>query len=218
MLNIEVIPVTNFQQNCRILWSEGASDALVIDPGGDGDRIARFLDSRELKCTQIWLTHSHLDHCGGVEQLIRLVGEVPLLGHPLEREFRARVEDIKAMYGIQSNAMSNCPEPTRYIEGGEDLEFAGVSFKVLFTPGHSPGHLCFYAPSEGVLLAGDTLFAGSIGRSDLPGGDHTTLLKSIIEKILTLPDDTRVLSGHGPETRVGVERDSNPFLVGDFDE
>jgi glyoxylase-like metal-dependent hydrolase (beta-lactamase superfamily II) len=214
MLNIELFPVTDFQQNCRILWQDGTADALVIDPGGDGDRIEKFLISRKLRCAQIWLTHSHLDHCGGVSQLLRTNASIPLFAHQLEREFRSRVEDIKDMYGIQGNSMTNCPEPTRYLEGEETLEFAGVSFTTLFTPGHSPGHICFYAPTEGLLLAGDTLFAGSIGRTDLPGGNHATLIKSIIEKILTLPDDTRVLSGHGPETRVGVERDTNPFLQG----
>lgn len=212
MLNVHLIPVTEFQQNCRVLWSEGSNEALVIDPGGDGDTVARFLSVRNLICSQIWLTHSHLDHCGGVAKLLKIAGDVPLLGHALEREFRARVEDVKVMYGIQGGSMENCPEPSRYIQGGEDLDFAGRVFKVLFTPGHSPGHLCFYAQAEGILLAGDTLFAGSIGRTDLPGGDHATLIKSIVEKILTLPDDTRVLSGHGPETTVGIERSSNPFL------
>ena len=214
MLKIEVIPVSDFQQNCRILWQDGSTEALVIDPGADGDRIEKFLSSRKLRCTQIWLTHSHLDHCGGVAYLLRNNADALLFGHLIEREFRSRVEDIKSMYGIQGDKMTNCPEPTRYLEGGETIDFAGVSFMTLFTPGHSPGHLCFYAPSEGLLLAGDTLFAGSIGRTDLPGGHHATLIKSIIEKILTLPDDTRVLSGHGPETRVGTERDNNPFLQG----
>jgi hydroxyacylglutathione hydrolase len=217
MLTVKTFPVTEFQQNCRILWQSGHPSALVVDPGGDGDRIIQFLQRENLTCSEIWLTHSHLDHCGGVACLLKQY-PVALLGHPIEREFRLRVNDVKAMYGIVSSSMENCPEPTRYLEGGEEVEFQGTKFSVLFTPGHSPGHLCFYAAEEKFLLAGDTLFAGSIGRTDLPGGDFKTLKKSIVEKILTLPDDTRVLSGHGQDTLVGTERRTNPFITGDYDE
>ena len=215
MLAIQLIPVTELQQNCRVLWRKGSSAALVIDPGGDADRIIKFLKSESLVCEQIWLTHSHFDHCGGVAGLMAACS-AKVYGHPIEKEFRQRVEDVKRMYGITSKSMTNSPEPTEYLTGGEALSFAEVSFSSLFTPGHSPGHLCYYAASENLLLAGDTLFSGSIGRTDLPGGHHSTLINSIVEKILVLPDDTRVLSGHGPDTTVGRERSSNPFLNGSF--
>jgi hydroxyacylglutathione hydrolase len=217
MLEIKTLPVTELQQNCRILWKQGTTQALVVDPGGDAPLISSFLKSQGLVCEQIWLTHSHFDHCGGVARLMS-EGVKILYGHIIEREFRQRVEDILTLYGISSKDMKNSPEPTHYIKGGETLEFQSVEFKVLFTPGHSPGHLCFYAPSENVLLAGDTLFNGSIGRTDLPGGDYKTLINSIVEKILILPDDTKVLSGHGPDTTIGHERKNNPFLTGEINE
>ena len=217
MLQIAIVPVTDFQQNCRVVWAEGSPSALIIDPGGDSARIENFLKQKHLVCGEIWLTHSHLDHCGGVAGL-KSAFDVPLSAHPVEREFRQRVDEIKRLWGITSSDMTNCPEPERKLEGGETVTFAGVEFQVIFTPGHSPGHLCFYAPSERLIIAGDTLFAGSIGRTDLPGGHHPTLIKSIVEKILVLPDDTRVLSGHGPDTLVGRERKTNPFLTGEMDE
>ncbi len=217
MLHVKTLPTTDFQQNCRVLWREGGSCALVIDPGGEGGVIERFVKSKALICTEIWLTHSHLDHCGGVAHLMEAFSPT-LTGHRIEREFRQRVEQIKGMYGISAPDMINCPEPTRFLEGGETIVFDGVAFSVLFTPGHSPGHLCYYAAEEKLLVAGDTLFAGSVGRTDLPGGDFHTLRKSIVEKILTLPDDTRVMSGHGPDTLVGRERKTNPFLTGEYDE
>ncbi len=108
--------------------------------------------------------------------------------------------------------MDNCPEPTTYIQGGEFLEFMGYSFEVIFSPGHSPGHLCFYQKETGNLIAGDTLFAGSIGRTDLPGGDHNELMTSIRSKLFTLPDETKVLPGHGPDTTIIRERETNPFF------
>ena len=212
MIEIINLPVTSFQQNCRIVSAAGDSAALVIDPGGDANHIVQALEKADLELTEIWLTHSHLDHCGGVSELLEH-RKVPLTGHSIESDFRSRVEDICRMYGVPSGEMSNCPEPDRFVEGGETLTFGSLEFQVLFTPGHSPGHVCFYHQRSGNLFAGDTVFAGSIGRSDLPGGDHATLLRSIREVILTLPDDTNVLPGHGPDTTVGVERQSNPFLV-----
>lgn len=212
MLEVITIPVTEFYQNCRVLRRRGESGALVIDPGGDIERIRSVLQKHGLRAEEIWLTHSHLDHCGAVRAL-KQESAALLSAHPGEGEMRKHVPDIAAFYGITSG-LESCPEPDRALNGGEQLAFGGCSFQVLFTPGHSPGHLCFYEPSEGILLAGDTLFAGSIGRTDLPGGDSATLLRSIREKILTLPDATRVLSGHGPDTTVGAERRSNPFLNG----
>ncbi|MFM1848090.1 MAG: hypothetical protein RL417_1564 [Pseudomonadota bacterium] len=213
MLEIVTCPVTPFMQNARILFEKGGATAVVIDPGGDVEILLRELAARKLRCAEIWLTHSHLDHCGGVRRLKEITGAT-LLGHPAEAMMRSRVVDIAAMYGLPGSDLENCPEPERMIEGGEGLTLGSESFEVLFTPGHSPGHLCFYNRSNGVLLAGDTLFQGSIGRTDLPGGDLDVLMDSIKGVLLKLPPETRVLPGHGPETTIGEESRSNPFIVG----
>lgn len=210
-MEIITVDVTPFQQNARIIKSSESNDALVIDPGGDVDRILRQVEKNDLTVKEIWLIHSHLDHCGGVKALVKKTG-ARLKGHPSESEMRAAVLTICNLYGLPAGDMENCPEPDEYLEGGELIEFGGYQFKTLFTPGHSPGHLCFYNQENNLLIAGDTIFAGSIGRTDLPGGDGRQLIQSIKKEILTLPEETRVLSGHGPETSVGVEKRSNPFL------
>lgn len=211
-LEIFTIPVTPFQQNCRVV-SDGEGGALVIDPGGEAERILSFVHSRELEVKEVWLTHAHLDHCGGVKNILDATGAT-LTAHKIEEEFRANVPKICAMYGIPQGDMKACPEPERYVEGGEELPFGDYRFEVFFTPGHSPGHVCFYYAPEKILLAGDTLFEGSIGRTDLPGGDHATLIRSIREILFSLPGETRVLCGHGPDTTIGVEKKSNPFVGG----
>lgn len=211
MLEIVPVVVTPFAQNCRLLGDAQSKCAVVVDPGGDSDLIDAELQRRGWKCSEIWLTHSHLDHCGGVAALKRKYQSV-LFAHPLEKMMRAHVQDLCAMYGLPQGELENCPEPDLEIKGGETLSFAGHKFNVIFTPGHSPGHVVFYQPELKVLLAGDTVFKSSIGRTDLPGGNHDTLMESIHSKILTLPDDTRVLSGHGDDTTIGFERRSNPFL------
>ncbi len=210
-LKSETILVTPFYQNCRVLFTVDGAEAIVIDPGGDAEKILEFLQSRSLTCKEIWLTHSHLDHCGGVLELKEATA-AKLLASPLGREMRSMVEKLCAMYGIEPGEMQNCPEPDRTLKEGEILSFAGVDFLVLETPGHSPDHLCFYAKSEKLLFGGDCLFAGSIGRTDLPGGNHRQLIDSIRTKLLTLPGDTKVLSGHGPDTTISAESGSNPFL------
>ncbi len=209
-IEIALLTLTPIQQNTRVVIS--GSTALVIDPAGEGHKIIKFLDDRSLTLTQVWLTHSHLDHCGGVQDLLAKFPNAKLYGHPEEKFFRQNVENICVNYGIPHGIMKNCPEPTDYIIGGEKLEFGGLEFESIYTPGHSPGHISFYQGYSGVLFAGDTLFAGSIGRTDLPGGDHDLLIRMIKEKILTLPDNTKVLSGHGPDTTVGREKNGNPFL------
>ena len=198
-------------QNCRILSCGSDPRAVVVDPGGDVAEIEAVLKRNGLECREIWLTHSHLDHCGGVHVLKERTG-ARLFAHPLESEMRQRVKDLCLLYGLPHGSMEDCPEPEEYISGGETLLLGDLSFQVLFTPGHSPGHVCFYNQPSRTLLAGDTLFAGSIGRTDLPGGDHQTLLRSIRESILGLPSDTVVMPGHGPDTTIGIEKHKNPFL------
>ena len=209
---IKTLVVTPIQQNCRVLSVEGSPRCIVVDPGGDAERIQSYLEKQNLTIAEIWLTHSHLDHCGGVKLLKQKYG-CNLLGHEDEKIFRGRVEESSAMFGIEPGIMLNCPEPDKFLSGGEILHFEGLDFEVLFTPGHSPGHLCFYQKDCGILFAGDTLFSGSIGRTDLPAGNHQQLINSIKRKILVLPDETKVMSGHGPDTTVGNEKKFNPFLI-----
>ncbi len=208
---IITIEVTPFAQNARIILSTATGEGVLIDPGGDAERIIEIIEAERIKIKEIWLTHSHLDHCGGVKALKQHTGAM-LFGHPIEREFRMRVRDVAAMYGLPPGLLDDCPEPDRYLTGGEKITFGGIEFDVIFTPGHSPGHLVFYCSRDGFLIAGDTIFAGSIGRTDLPGGDHELLLKNIREKIFSLPDQTVVMPGHGPDTTVGEEKRSNQFL------
>lgn len=212
MNEITTILVTPFQQNCRIVL-DGEGGALVIDPGGESDRILQTLRDLDVEMREIWLTHSHVDHCGGVAALLR-ASDVPLSGHENEALMRANVREICLAYGIPPGDMEDCPEPSRYLSGGETLTFGSYEVKTLFTPGHSPGHVAFYFPALRTVISGDALFAGSIGRTDLPGGDHEQLLTSIRRELFELPDETRVRSGHGPDTTIGQEKRSNPFLVG----
>ncbi|MCO6430235.1 MAG: MBL fold metallo-hydrolase [Deltaproteobacteria bacterium] len=203
--------VTPFMQNARVVYCAKSKEAVVVDPGGDSHIIVSCLNENDLICKAVWLTHSHLDHCGGVADLISALN-VPLVGHPAEEYMRAHVDEIAGLYGIPSGYFKNCPEPGIYVQGGEKLELGENSFEVLFTPGHSPGHVSFYCKEHKVVISGDCLFSGSIGRTDLPGGNHEQLIDTIHEQLLALPDETEVWCGHGPDTTIGEERRSNPFL------
>lgn len=211
MLKIITIPVTEFGQNARVLICSETKDAVIVDPGGDGDRIHKVCVDHGVSVKAVWLTHSHLDHCGGVAPLLKKF-PVPLYAHPDERMFRERLPDIAMMYGLSASEWPACPEPSMRVGGGEEVSVGNNLAKVIHTPGHSPGHVSFYFQAESVIISGDVLFQGSIGRTDLPGGDHKQLLQTIRSEFLPLPDSTRVLSGHGDDTTIGAERKSNPFL------
>lgn len=208
---VQTIEVTPLYQNARIVSAEGSGSAIVVDPGGDVPLILEALRTGGLRCDEIWLTHSHFDHCGGVAALKAATGAL-LRAHEAESYMRQSVRQVVSLYGLPDGGMENCPEPDFLLRGGEVLELAGERFEVRFTPGHSPGHVCFYHAPSGTLLAGDTVFQGSIGRTDLPGGDYETLMASIAREILVLPDAVKILPGHGPDTTVGAERRTNPFL------
>ncbi len=211
MLDIVTIPVTEFNQNARVLICPETKSAVIVDPGGESERLTKMCVDKGITIKAIWLTHSHLDHCGGVASLLRRF-PVPLCAHPEERMFRERLPDIAMMYGLSSDDWPTCPEPSQYISGGEELNVGNNCAKVIYTPGHSPGHVSFYFKDESLIVSGDVIFQGSIGRTDLPGGNHKQLLATIQSKFLTLPDDTRVLCGHGEDTTIGKERIDNPFL------
>ncbi len=212
MLEIITIPVTLFGQNARILWCSETKEAVIVDPGGESDLLIGACKGAGLSLTAIWLTHSHLDHCAGVAAILAR-HQVALLGHPDERVMREKIPEIASMYGLPAAQWPACPEPTDLLRGGEEIRVGNVTARVLFTPGHSPGHLSFYFPGDHLVVSGDALFQGSIGRTDLPGGNHQQLIDTIHRELLILPEDTRVLSGHGEDTTIGVEKRTNPFLV-----
>jgi hydroxyacylglutathione hydrolase len=211
MLTIDPLLVTDFAQNCRILSLSDTGEGVVIDPGGDIPKILDLLKRKNIRCTGIWLTHAHLDHAGGVAALKREL-KVPLWAHRAEAAMRARLSESAALFGLPPTLYENCPEPEHFIAGGDILKLGSFEFEVRFTPGHSPGHVVFYCGAAQLVIAGDTIFRGSIGRTDLPGGDHKVLMASIKNQLLTLPPDTNVLPGHGDDTVIGVELDTNPFL------
>jgi glyoxylase-like metal-dependent hydrolase (beta-lactamase superfamily II) len=207
----EIVPVTPFQQNCCLLVDEMTRAGVVVDPGGDVDRILAAIDRMGADIGAIWLTHGHIDHAGGAMDLKDALG-VEILGpHRADASLLARLEDQARMFGLPGT-VRNCV-PDRWLDEGEIVSIAGHQFAVLHTPGHSPGHVVFFQEEAAFLHAGDVLFAGSIGRTDLPGGDHAALLNSIRTKLLPLGDEVGFICGHGPGSRLGVERRTNPFLV-----
>lgn len=210
-LNAQIVPVTPFQQNCCILFDAEDKVGVVVDPGGDVDRIVEAIEKAGIAIKAIWLTHGHIDHAGGAMELKERLG-VDIVGpHKADAILLAGLSEQARMFGIPG-AVRDCT-PDRWLEEGETLAFAGHRFEVLHTPGHAPGHVIFYNRAAKFLHAGDVLFSGSIGRTDLPGGDHATLIASIKNKVLPLGDDVGFICGHGPGGRLGDERRGNPFLT-----
>jgi hydroxyacylglutathione hydrolase len=204
-----IIPVTPFQQNCTLLWREATKRAVVIDPGGDLPDIERAIAEAQVSVDKIWLTHGHVDHVGGAAELKAKL-KVPIEGpHRDDRYLLDHVVDTARMFGIEGVANVT---PDRWLEEGERVEVGDLTFDILHCPGHSPGSVAFINAAQRLAIVGDVLFAGSIGRTDLPGGDHHQLLRSIRDKLLPLDDDVTVLSGHGPVTTIGRERATNPFI------
>jgi hydroxyacylglutathione hydrolase len=213
---LETLPVGPLQCNCSILGDEISHEAIVVDPGDDIPRILALLAKHSLTVKQILITHAHIDHIAGAHRLKQLTG-APILynQHDLAQ---VKMMDVQATWlGIPTPTVSN-PDDTlddnKRITIGVDPEQgqAGITGSILHTPGHTEGSVCIYIPDQSLLLAGDTLFAGSVGRTDLPGGDTHKLLTSINDRLLTLPDETIVIPGHGPRTTIGSERSENPFL------
>lgn len=211
MIKVQSIVVTPIMQNCRVIWDSSDKNAVVVDPGGDVAKVEQVLSREGLVCKEIWLTHSHFDHCGGVAELKQKTN-APLYASLVEKEMRGRVEDIAVMWGLDNAGMRNCPEPEHLLKEGDILSLGSHRVDVFDTPGHSPGHVVFYFKDQNLLICGDTIFQGAIGRTDLPGGDYEQLMRSVQEKILSLPDNTALMPGHGPDTTVGAEKRTNPFI------
>ena len=206
-LQVVVMPNGSFGQNTALLIDEATQLAVVVDPGEEHGRILAAIRHRELKVTAIWLTHGHVDHIWGVDAIRDATGAEAWL-HPADRPWYDRFADQCRHFGFAPMPPLNPPD--HELTHGQVVSLGPWSFEVRHVPGHSPGHVAFIG--HGLCLSGDVLFAGSIGRTDLAGGDHGELIGSIRTQLLTLPDETRVITGHGPETTIGAERGSNPFL------
>ena len=206
----EIIPVGPLRCNCSIVGDEVSREAMVIDPGDDIDHILVLLRRHSLTVKQIVISHAHIDHIGGAAKLKRITGAPVLLN--------ANDQMLLKMLDVQASWLGMKPPENTAIDGsltsGDKLQAGNLVADVIHTPGHTEGSICLYFEPEKKLIAGDTLFAGSIGRTDLPGGSFKKIMQSLLGPVLALPDDTIVVPGHGPLTTIGKERDSNPFLAG----
>lgn len=203
---IEKLEVGPIMANCFILGCENTKEAVVIDPGDDADKILMALAKAELKVKYLINTHGHFDHVGGNKRMKEATG-APIAIHSGDEPMLMELSRSAAMFGLSAE---NSPPADLVLKDGDEISFGEITLKVIHTPGHSQGGVCLHTP--GHLFAGDTLFAGSIGRTDLPGGDYDTLISSIKTKLLCLDEDTVVYTGHGPETSIGNEKRMNPFL------
>jgi hydroxyacylglutathione hydrolase len=211
MLRYQTIPVTPFQQNCSLVWCDQTLQAAVVDPGGDLPRIRAAAQALKLTLTQILLTHAHIDHAGGTGTLAREM-QLPIVGpHPGDQFWIDGLAQQAQMFGF---APAEPFTPTRWLTGGDTVMVGHSALSVLHCPGHTPGHVVFHSAEAARLFVGDVLFAGSIGRTDFPGGDHATLLASIRTQLWPLGDDTVFIPGHGPESTIGREKRSNPYVRG----
>lgn len=203
------LPLGPLQTNCYVLGCPDTRQAAVIDPSWDGRRIAQLVAEQGWTVSHILLTHAHFDHVGGLAELKEATG-APVYIH---REAEAMLANAERSASLFQAPMIAPPPPDHYLQARQKLAVGNQELEVFYTPGHAPGHVCFYLAAYDVVFDGDVLFQGSIGRTDLPGGDTDVLMASIRDHLLTLPDETAVLSGHGPATTIGQERLTNPFLT-----
>jgi hydroxyacylglutathione hydrolase len=211
-LSAGIIPVTPFQQNCTLLFDADTREGVVVDPGGDVEQIRNVIEENNINVTAIWLTHGHIDHAGGAMDLKEALG-VDIVGpHEDDQPLLQGLEGQARMFGLDGAVRNVTPD--RWLKEGDKVSFGEHEFEVFHCPGHAPGHVVFFNRGARFAHVGDVLFHGSIGRTDLPGGNHATLLASIKDKLLPLGDDVSFICGHGPGSRFGDERRTNPFLTG----
>jgi glyoxylase-like metal-dependent hydrolase (beta-lactamase superfamily II) len=209
-MKVEVVPVTAFQQNCSVVWCEKTRRAAVVDPGGDLERVLQVVESHGLTLEKILITHAHLDHAGATAELARRYSL------PIEGPHRGDlfwIEQMPAQAKMFGFPPSEAFEPTRWLQQGDRVTVGELEFEVRHCPGHTPGHVVFYHEPTRFAFVGDVLFAGSIGRSDFPRGNHADLIRSIRENLFPLGDDVTFLPGHGPTSTFAAERRTNPFVA-----
>ncbi|MCJ8519333.1 glyoxylase-like metal-dependent hydrolase (beta-lactamase superfamily II) [Pseudorhizobium tarimense] len=211
-LQAGIVPVTPFQQNCTLLFDEETKKGVVVDPGGDVQSILEVIRKNGLDIVEIWLTHGHIDHAGGADELREALA-VPVIGpHEDDLPLLQGLEAQAQMFGVPMAVRNVMPD--RFLKEGETVSFGEHVFNVFHCAGHAPGHVIYFNRDASFAHLGDVLFNGSIGRTDLPGGNHDQLLASIRDKVLPLGDEVGFLCGHGPGGRIGDERRTNPFLQG----
>jgi glyoxylase-like metal-dependent hydrolase (beta-lactamase superfamily II) len=208
-LNIQTFVAAGFEVNAYIAWSDRTNDAVAIDPGGESVAMADFIEQNNLRLSAILLTHAHLDHIEGVAKLVRR-WPAPIYLHDDDRKLYAAVALQAVQFGMVVDPL---PPVDQALTHGQQLHFGPLNFEVRHVPGHAPGHVILYARQAGLAFVGDVVFQGSIGRTDLPGGNYQELMRSIRQQVLTLPPATRLYCGHGPATTVQHEATTNPFLV-----
>lgn len=209
MLRYHTIPVTAFQQNCSVLWCDQTQEAVVIDPGGDLDTIVAYVQQQGLRLSAIWITHAHIDHAGGAAELSERL-QLPIIGpHPDDQFWIDGLPQQSIHFGFPSAGKF---VPTRWLQDGDTVQVGQEVVHVRHTPGHTPGHVVFHAPQIQRCFVGDVLFAGSIGRTDFPRGNHQQLIDSITQRLWPMGNDTVFIPGHGPESSFGQERMTNPFV------
>lgn len=206
-----IVPVTPFEQNCTVLWCEDTLRGAVVDPGGNIERILVAAEKAEVTLEKILLTHGHLDHAGATAELATRL-KLPVEGpHVADKYWIDGMAQQARMFGV---APLPSFTPDRWLEGGDSVTVGKLTFAVRHCPGHTPGHVVFYHAPSKLALVGDVLFAGSIGRTDFPGGDHAQLINSIRDQLWPLGDDVAFIPGHGPMSTFGRERRTNPFVAG----
>jgi glyoxylase-like metal-dependent hydrolase (beta-lactamase superfamily II) len=208
-MRVAIVPVTAFEQNCSLIWCTATMRGALVDPGGDLDKLKRALEKTGVTLEKILVTHGHMDHCGQAGVLAGELG-VPIEGpHQGDRFWIEALDDSAMRYGLAGESF----EPDRWLVGGDQVQVGDLVLDVIHCPGHTPGHVVFHhAPSQ-VALVGDVLFAGSIGRTDFPQGNHQDLIDSITTRLWPLGDETTFVPGHGPTSTFGQERRSNPFVA-----
>lgn len=212
MLQAGVVPVTPFQQNCTVLFDTDTKEGVVVDPGGDVEVILQVLKENGIDVKAIWLTHGHIDHAGGADELREALGVKVIGPHKDDLPLLSGLEKQSKMFNVPMAVRNVVPD--QWLDDGDTVSFGDHVFEVYHCPGHAPGHVIYFNRKQGFAHLGDVLFSGSIGRTDLPGGDHRQLLDSIRDKVLPLGDQVGFICGHGPGGQIGEERRTNPFLRG----
>lgn len=210
-MNIETFTAPGFEENTYLVRAEDNA-AVVIDPGADSDALIRRLDAERIRVSAVLLTHAHIDHVEGVAKVVRH-SNAPIYLHDDDRRMYEAVPIQAVQFGLTVDPL---PPIDHHLNHGQRLDLIGLRFEVRHVPGHSQGHVLFYLEKQAVAFVGDVIFQGSIGRTDLPGGNYTELMRSIRQQVLTLPSETQLYTGHGPPTTVANERETNPFLIPNY--